>query len=225
DGCSAGQNVIGIESDGKIKGCPSLGTGDFTGGNVRDMSLSDIWWTTRELRFFRNRTRGDLWGFCQNCYYADVCRGGCTWTAHSLFGKPGNNPYCHYRALTLRKDGLRERLRQVKAAPGLPFDNGLFELVVEDKEGHCVRIERPEEEAFMHRHDTAAPIRERVSLLLCARCDEFVLPHETRCPHCGSNVLDTHEERQLRAETLGPGLDLLKSALGRRAQTASNSRD
>lgn len=215
DGCSAGQNVIGIEADGKIKGCPSLGTKDFTGGNIRDMSLHDIWWTTRELSFVRHRTKGELWGFCRSCYYADVCRGGCTWTAHSLFGRPGNNPYCHYRALTLQKEGLRERLRQVQTAPGVPFDNGLFELLVEDTEGNCIRIERPEEEPFIHRHDISAPIRERASLLLCARCDEFSLPHETRCPHCGSETLDTKEEMQRRAKALGPHLDLLRSALSK----------
>jgi radical SAM protein with 4Fe4S-binding SPASM domain len=214
DGCSAGQNAIGIEADGKIKGCPSLATKDFTGGNIRDMSLHDIWWTTRELSFVRHRTREDLWGFCRSCYYADVCRAGCTWTAHSLFGKPGNNPYCHYRALMLQKNGLRERLRQVKPAPGVPFDSGLFELVVEDAEGNCVTIERPEEGPFIHRHDMATSVREKARLLLCARCDEFVLPHEIRCPHCGSNALDTHDERQLRAETLGSTLNLLRSALG-----------
>jgi radical SAM protein with 4Fe4S-binding SPASM domain len=213
DGCSAGQNVIGIEADGKIKGCPSLGTRDFTGGNIRDASLYDIWWKSRELSFVRHRTRDDLWGFCRSCYYADVCRGGCTWTAHSLFGKPGNNPYCHYRAVTLQKAGLRERLRQVRSAPGVPFDNGLFELVVEDARGNCVRVEEPEEKPFTHRHDMAGPIRKKMSLLLCAHCDEFALPHETRCPHCGSDALDTYEERRSRAQALGPALDLLKSAI------------
>jgi radical SAM protein with 4Fe4S-binding SPASM domain len=164
DGCSAGQNVIGIEADGKIKGCPSLATKDFTGGNIRDMSLHDIWWTTHELSFVRHRTKDELWGYCKSCYYAGVCRGGCTWTAHSLFGRPGNNPFCHYRALTLQKEGLRERVRQVRTAPGIPFDNGLFELLVEDNKGNCVRIEQPKEEQFAHRHDPAAPVHEPVAL-------------------------------------------------------------
>jgi uncharacterized OB-fold protein len=51
--------------------------------------------------------------------------------------------------------------------------------------------------------------------LLCARCDEFSLPHETRCPHCGSETLDTKEEMQRRAKALGPHLDLLRSALSK----------
>jgi hypothetical protein len=51
--------------------------------------------------------------------------------ATSLFGRPGNNPYCHHRALELEKLGQRERVVQRTPAPGSPFDHGLFELVVE----------------------------------------------------------------------------------------------
>ena len=57
---------------------------------------------------------------CRTCYYADVCRAGCTWTGFSLFGKPGNNPLCHHRALEMRRLGKRERLVQFDRAPGEP---------------------------------------------------------------------------------------------------------
>ena len=46
-------------------------------------------------------------------------------------GKPVNNPYCHYRARTFAAEGLRERLVPAEPAPGLPFDNGRFDIVVE----------------------------------------------------------------------------------------------
>lgn len=134
-GCNAGQNTIGIEADGTIKGCPSLPTSPYAGGNIRDLSLSDIWWQTDELAFARERTTDDLWGFCQGCYYKDVCRAGCTWTTHVLFGRAGNNPYCHHRALELSRQGLRERIMQVEAAPGLPFDHGRYALIVENLDG------------------------------------------------------------------------------------------
>ena len=49
-----------------------------------------------------------------------------------FFGKAGNNPYCHHRALYHSKKGLRERLRRVDAAPGEPFDHGAFELTLEE---------------------------------------------------------------------------------------------
>ena len=39
---------------------------------------------------------------------------------------------CHHRTLELAKLGKRERLVQVERAPGLPFDMGRFELVLED---------------------------------------------------------------------------------------------
>ena len=55
-GCSAGHAVLGIEADGDIKGCPSLPTRDYSGGNVRDMTIEDIWTYSREIRFSRDRT-------------------------------------------------------------------------------------------------------------------------------------------------------------------------
>ncbi len=130
--CGAGRGTLGIEADGTIKGCPSLTTHGWAGGNVREHPLRDIWERAKPLRYTRDRTVEDLWGFCRTCYYADECRAGCTWTGDVLFGRPGNNPFCHHRVLELKKRGRRERLVQVEAAPGQPFDNGRFEIVEED---------------------------------------------------------------------------------------------
>ena len=99
--CGAGRATIGIEADGTIKGCPSLPTAGWAGGNVREHRLQTIWERSAPLRYTRDRTIDDLWGFCRTCYYADTCRAGCTWTSFVLFGKAGNNPYCHHRALEL----------------------------------------------------------------------------------------------------------------------------
>lgn len=129
--CTAGTSTLGIEANGDVKGCPSLTSGDYVGGNLREASLRDIWERAAPLRFTRGRTRDDLWGFCRDCYYADECLGGCTWTSHVLFARRGNNPYCHHRALELLEVGRRERLVQVEAAPGEPFDHGKFELIEE----------------------------------------------------------------------------------------------
>jgi len=123
---------MGIESDGAIKGCPSLQTAHYVGGNIRHRDLDSLWRQSPQLGFTRARSHDDLWGFCRSCDFADVCLGGCSFTAHSILGRPGNNPYCHYRARTLAKQGKRERLVPTDAAAGQPFDNGLFELVVED---------------------------------------------------------------------------------------------
>jgi radical SAM protein with 4Fe4S-binding SPASM domain len=130
--CMAGQLTLGIEADGTIKGCPSLPTEAWAGGNIHDASLLDIWERATPLRYTRDRTVEDLWGYCRGCYYADSCRAGCTWTSDVFFGKPGNNPYCHHRALEFASRGQRERLVRVEAAQGQPFDHGRFELVVEE---------------------------------------------------------------------------------------------
>jgi radical SAM protein with 4Fe4S-binding SPASM domain len=132
--CGAGRSVLGIEADGAIKGCPSLPTEAWTGGNVRDDSLKDIWERSEPLRYTRDRTVEDLWGYCRECYYADVCRAGCTWTSFVFFGKAGNNPYCHHRALERQRAGQRERVVRVEQAPGAPFDFGRFEIVLEELE-------------------------------------------------------------------------------------------
>jgi len=97
-GCQAGRFVMGIESDGAVKGCPSLQTAHYVGGNLRESTLADIWNHAPELAFARRRTVDDLWGFCRTCTFAATCMGGCSFTAHAVFGRPGNNPYCHYRA-------------------------------------------------------------------------------------------------------------------------------
>lgn len=130
--CGAGRSTLGIEADGSIKGCPSLPTEAWVGGNIRENKLKDVWERGAPLRYTRDRTVEDLWGFCRTCYYADECRAGCTWTSFVLFGKAGNNPYCHHRALEMERNGKRERVVKVTEAPGLPFDHATFDIVVED---------------------------------------------------------------------------------------------
>jgi radical SAM protein with 4Fe4S-binding SPASM domain len=129
--CSAGRSVIGIEANGDIKGCPSLPTRGWVGGNVRDHRLRDIWQRAEALRYTREHQPARLWGFCASCYYADECRAGCTWTATTLAGRPGNNPYCHHRVLVGQSEGWRERLVLEAPAPGEPFDYAVFQLLRE----------------------------------------------------------------------------------------------
>lgn len=128
-GCNAGMHSLGIESDGTVKGCPTLPTQGYGRGHVRD--LEALWASDPTVGFARERTAADLWGFCATCYYASVCRGGCTWMAHTTLGRPGNNPFCYHRVRELSKQGVRERLVPVERAPGLPFDHGRYEIALE----------------------------------------------------------------------------------------------
>jgi radical SAM protein with 4Fe4S-binding SPASM domain len=129
--CQAGRIAMGIEANGNIKGCPSLPTNQWVGGNTRQQRLVDIWERAPALRVNRDRSVADLWGFCRDCYYADECRGGCSWMTSSLFGRTGNNPYCHHRALHYEAAGLRERVVQIAEAPGTPFDHATWEILLE----------------------------------------------------------------------------------------------
>ena len=205
-GCTAGQTAIGLESDGTVKGCPSLSTSGYAGGNVRDLSLADIWQHSEALHFGRLRTIDSLWGFCRSCYYAEVCRGGCTWTADSLFGRPGNNPYCHHRALELEKRGMRERVVKTKEAPEASFAIGEFELILEPipgrddrtgsgareaaaplRAGPLVQLGRPSQGAG-HPVDRRVEGENPPRLEICHECDRHHWPGEQRCPFCGCDV-------------------------------------
>ena len=187
-GCAAGHAALGIEADGTIKGCPSLATSDYAGGNVRDRTIDDIWRHSSQIRFTRDRTTEDLWGFCRSCYYADICRGGCTWTTHSLLGRAGNNPYCHYRVLQLAEKGLRERIVKAEDAPGLPFDYGRFDLILEPLDGgpgpREIQVPPPPRAGIPSTSSDRLP----PTLPICRGCNQYVHPSEQACPHCGSDI-------------------------------------
>ncbi|HEY0394372.1 MAG TPA: radical SAM protein [Candidatus Elarobacter sp.] len=185
EGCLGGQNTIGIEADGTVKGCPSLPTDAYSGGTVRELDLTTIWLDTPELSFSRER-RDPQWGFCGTCYYKDVCRGGCTWMSHSLLGKPGNNPFCHHRALELERQGLRETIRPVQAAPGKPFDHGLFAIAVESLDGSVAS------DAAVDRTPRDARA-DREKLVVCYGCMRHVFAGTTTCPFCAADLIDARE--------------------------------
>jgi radical SAM protein with 4Fe4S-binding SPASM domain len=184
-GCQAGRAGLGIEADGAIKGCPSLPTVPYVGGNIRDKPFMEIWNESPELRFMRDpaESRARRWGFCGKCYYGSVCRAGCNWTSHVVSGRPGNNPFCHYRVLRLQERGWREVIvhKEAPATPA-PFDYGRFEIVVEDADGR-----RHSQDIFARDdfHDLApAPGANLDALVLCEHCDRFFYESETECPHC-----------------------------------------
>jgi Y-X(10)_GDL-associated radical SAM protein len=193
-GCTAGQTVLALEADGTVKGCPSLATVGFAGGNVRDLDIEEIWRTSKEIHFGRLRSVDDLWGFCRTCYYAEVCRGGCTWTSHSLLGRPGNNPYCHYRALELQKEGLRERVVKTRDAAPTPFAVGEFELITERISDGSVAATSSSQRGPVRLKDTEdlweSPSEGRMPprLDICRGCDSYIWPGEVECPHCGADV-------------------------------------
>jgi len=117
-----------------------------------------------------------------------VCRGGFAWTSHSLLGKPGNNPYCHYRALELEKQGVRERVVKIREAAPAAFAVGEFELIVERIADGAVVSTSTTQRQLVKLGENAAerwePRESRVppSLELCRACHSYIWPHETDCP-------------------------------------------
>jgi radical SAM protein with 4Fe4S-binding SPASM domain len=92
-GCRAGVDVIGVTSDGTVRGCLSL-QGDYDEGNVRDRPLADIWSDPRSFAWNRGRPPKALEGACADCPFGKVCRAGCTCLAHAATGGHLRNPYC-----------------------------------------------------------------------------------------------------------------------------------
>ncbi|MFH1464096.1 MAG: radical SAM protein [Pseudomonadota bacterium] len=106
-GCRAGCHVLGIESNGNVKGCLSLpselnGEDRFVEGNVRQRSLTEIWKDPNAFAYNRQFTVEQLSGFCRTCAYAEICRGGCGWTSFAHVGTTGGNPYCYHRQVEER---------------------------------------------------------------------------------------------------------------------------
>lgn len=214
-GCGAGMTAIGLEADGAMKGCPSLATDGYSGGNVRDTPIATLWHESREIYFNRLRSVEQLWGFCGTCYYAPVCRGGCTWTSDSLFGRPGNNPYCHYRVSQLSKNGLRERVVKAGNAANTPFAIGAFNLILETHDGALIDetsgngTDKQERFGFLdkipdaHIRSQHGTLPEK--LTLCRNCNCFVYANETQCPHCEADIYkasNLYETDRVRRNTL-----------------------
>ncbi|HUT78202.1 MAG TPA: radical SAM protein [Polyangia bacterium] len=126
-GCGAGVRVIGIESNGDVKGCLSIQPGhagtDWVEGNVRNEPLAAIWNRPGAFAYNRQWTPERLGGFCRACEHAAACRGGC----RSMMAAAGNgeeNPFCAHRVISEQRD-RSPGLAPVRAAAVLAAAAGL----------------------------------------------------------------------------------------------------
>lgn len=92
-GCMAGCAVVGIRSNGDVKGCASSPK-ELVVGNLRHETFFEIW--NDASRFSRNTSfrEEDLRGACRACAYRRVCRAGCSSMAFALTGSVFENPLC-----------------------------------------------------------------------------------------------------------------------------------
>lgn len=96
NGCLAGINVLGIQSNGNIKGCNTL-SDEYIEGNVREKSIIDIWNNSNAFNYNRKFKKEDLAENCIRCKYNESCKGGCTTRSILLTNKLHNDPMCFYR--------------------------------------------------------------------------------------------------------------------------------
>jgi hypothetical protein len=127
-----------------------------------------------------------------------------------LFGKRGNNPFCHYRALELKKKGLHERIRKIKEAPGLSFDIGLFEIIVENEKGEVVEVQSPHNAPLVPVANTDRVPRIPKALKLCNGCDNYVYEEETTCTFCSADIQKVNDEYADKMEIAKRSLEKLE---------------
>ena len=92
-GCQGGISILGIQSDGGVKGCLSM-PDEFIQGNLRKKSLSEIWYAPDFADYNRKFKKENLNGECKGCKYGKSCRGGCLSVSTSVTGMPHADPYC-----------------------------------------------------------------------------------------------------------------------------------
>ena len=94
DGCQAGLMILGIQSNGNVKGCLSIIDDKYIEGNALKDGLENIWNRPGAFSYTRRFKTSNLKGECRACEYGRICRGGCSASSISVFGVPHHAPYC-----------------------------------------------------------------------------------------------------------------------------------
>jgi radical SAM protein with 4Fe4S-binding SPASM domain len=93
-GCGAGLQVMGIQSNGNVKGCLSIVDDRFVEGSIRQAPVREIWERPGAFAYTRDFDASQLHGTCAGCPVGAACRGGCTASSVSVNGRPHDAPYC-----------------------------------------------------------------------------------------------------------------------------------
>ncbi len=97
-GCECGIYSVSIESDGNVKGCPNMNNSE---GNICQTSFKEIWQNHNNFKYNRFPSVDNLDGFCKECEYKYVCRGGCPTNPRT---KKTNSAYCLHKIETVGAD-------------------------------------------------------------------------------------------------------------------------
>jgi len=107
-GCQAGYSVLGIQSNGNIKGCLTL-SDKFIEGNIKIQSLKEIISNPQAFSYNRNFEKDNLDGYCRSCDMVNECKGGCLGTKNAL--NSDDFPYCLRAIENLRFDSKLFKIR------------------------------------------------------------------------------------------------------------------
>jgi len=94
NGCMAGIEGIGIESNGNIKGCLSIQALKSIEGNIRTTKLKDIWENMENFKYNRQFQLSNMKGDCASCEQGMQCKGGCQSQSTAFFNEFNHAPYC-----------------------------------------------------------------------------------------------------------------------------------
>jgi radical SAM protein with 4Fe4S-binding SPASM domain len=86
--------VVGITSDGTIRGCLSLPAGAGDEGNLRRRGLSQLWNDPHAFAYNRAFGLSDLGRTCRACAFGVICRGGCQSLCWATTGAFHDNAHC-----------------------------------------------------------------------------------------------------------------------------------
>ena len=73
-GCECGLYSASISSNGDVRGCPNMNNSE---GNVANTPLKEVWQNHNSFAYNRKPNVDNLKGFCNECEYKYICRGGC----------------------------------------------------------------------------------------------------------------------------------------------------
>lgn len=113
-GCQAGLQIIGIQSNGNVKGCLSIVDDRYVEGNVMKEGLEAIWNRPGAFSYTRCFESKQLKGQCRGCPVGERCRAGCSAASISAYGEAHRAPYC-LRAIEATK---KEAKKAVEARKG-----------------------------------------------------------------------------------------------------------
>lgn len=101
NGCVGGILVAGISADGSVRGCLSMQDDKYIEDNIHNRSFKEIWLDKNSFKYNRRFDCSMLTGYCRNCIYASICRGGCMRAASIDGGRCSQ--YCLYK---IEKEGF-----------------------------------------------------------------------------------------------------------------------